>query len=172
MHRWLNLCADRREKGINVDRILNHAFVYVCSLSSSDSSLDEEFIEIAASFLREEEIDVNQVGTDYVPLHAATNPKLVSLLLSDEKINVNQAAECDGSTALCIATANGRTDIVSLLLDKKGIDVNLAMVGNKTPIYLASANGHHEVVSTILRKQGSQVHAEVIECIITYPFSG
>jgi ankyrin repeat protein len=58
-------------------------------------------------------------------------------------VDVN-AKQRGGSTALTIASAKGRSDIVRLLLAAKA-DVSAADDGGKTASMLAVENGHAEV---------------------------
>jgi ankyrin repeat protein len=54
--------------------------------------------------------------------------------------DVNLAA-ADGATPLLIASRNGHTEIVKLLLES-GADVNLAVADGATPLIIASRNGY------------------------------
>jgi ankyrin repeat protein len=64
-----------------------------------------------------------------------------------------------GTTALMVASYQGHTDIVKLLLEK-GVDVNSkATENNITALFPASQNGHTEVVKLLLGK-GADVNAK------------
>jgi ankyrin repeat protein len=52
-----------------------------------------------------------------------------------------------GATPLYIASQNGHSDIVNILI-RNGADINLARNTGATPLYIASQNGHSDVVNT------------------------
>ena len=62
-----------------------------------------------------------------------------------------------GSTALVLASQNGRPMVVDALL-AAGADVNACNAGGDTPLILASLNGHGAIVDALLRA-GANVHA-------------
>ena len=63
-----------------------------------------------------------------------------------------------GLTALMMASTNGRTEVVKLLLDK-GAEVNLKNNYGITALFMASANGHTEIVKLLLDK-GAEVNVK------------
>jgi len=84
------------------------------------------------------------------------NTEAVENLLK-EGADVN-AKNCDGYTALILASSNGRTEIVKLLLEK-GANVNAKDNNGETALHSASENGHTEIVAKLLEK-GADVNAE------------
>ena len=56
-----------------------------------------------------------------------------------------------GLTALMMASANGRKEVVKLLLDK-GADVNVKNIYGITALFMASAHGHTEVAKLLSDK--------------------
>ena len=56
-----------------------------------------------------------------------------------------------GLTALMMASANGRTEIVKLLLDK-GAEVNVKNNYGITALFIASAHGYTEIAKLLLDK--------------------
>ncbi|WP_369409593.1 ankyrin repeat domain-containing protein [Wolbachia endosymbiont of Tribolium confusum] len=56
-----------------------------------------------------------------------------------------------GITALYLASQNGHTEIVELLISTKNADVNIVdKKNNVTPLYLAAQSGHEAVVKLLL----------------------
>ena len=53
-------------------------------------------------------------------------------------------------TALCLASRNGRADVVRVLVEEAGADVNMANGYGKPPLYLASQTGGVDVVRVLL----------------------
>ena len=53
-------------------------------------------------------------------------------------------------TALCLASRNGRADVVRVLVEEAGADVNMANGHGKPPLYLASQIGGVDVVRVLL----------------------
>jgi len=74
------------------------------------------------------------------------------------KLDINVPIGRYGRTPLYMASQNGHSEVVSMLLAKEGVDVNQADNGGFTPLYIASENGHAEVVSMLLAKQGVHVN--------------
>ena len=66
--------------------------------------------------------------------------------------------EDDRWSALMIASHDGHTEVVKLLLDK-GAQVNMQGKDGGSALMIASQNGHTEVVKLLLDK-GAQVDAE------------
>ena len=85
------------------------------------------------------------------------NKKTVGELLEQDGIDVN-AKNSDGYTALILASSNGRTEIVKMLLEKRA-DVNAKDKYNATALIKASSNGHTEIVAKLL-DAGADVNAK------------
>ena len=60
----------------------------------------------------------------------------------------------DGNTPLLIASQNGHSAIVKLLLQSSDIDVNVASKDGITPLIHASENGHTAIVKLLLNTPG------------------
>ena len=56
----------------------------------------------------------------------------------------------DGSSPLYIASQNGHTDIISLLL-KANANLNRQRDDDTSPLYIASQQGHTDIVSLLLK---------------------
>jgi len=65
---------------------------------------------------------------------------------------INCAYDRYGTTALCAASAAGRTAVVKALLSMPDIDFNRG--SEISPLYIASQNGHTEVVKALLAMPG------------------
>ena len=68
------------------------------------------------------------------------------------KSDVNQARTTEGSTPLYVASQNGHTDIVAILLGTPGIHINQHNNINQTPLNIASDNGNTEIVRLLLQQ--------------------
>ena len=69
------------------------------------------------------------------------------LVLGVSGVNVNVFG-IGGETPLTAACANGRSNILSLLLGAEGIDVNLSLMklSGRTPLFTASLHGKAKIV--------------------------
>ncbi len=77
-------------------------------------------------------------------------------------INVNQQKYPDNDTALMIAAGSGWTEVVRLLLNVPGIDVNIENYNAVTVLILAALNGRTEVVRLLLNVPGIDVNKQGI----------
>ena len=64
-----------------------------------------------------------------------------------------------GETPLAIAAISGHLNIVELLLEQEGIDVNADNDNGDTPLHCAAMNGRLEVVELLLKQKGINVNA-------------
>ena len=64
----------------------------------------------------------------------------------------------NGFTPLHVVAEHGHADIVRLLLDKQGIDVNVMDDNNDTPLHVVVQHGHADVVRLLLDRQGINVN--------------
>jgi ankyrin repeat protein len=91
----------------------------------------------------------------------AGHTKVFSALIQSEKIKDEDMLDNSGNPLLALAAENGRTEIVTLLLDHKSSGINNPNAPKKTnghtPLILAAAMGHDEVVGTLLSR-GATVH--------------
>jgi ankyrin repeat protein len=91
------------------------------------------------------------------------------IALFKKKINVNEAL--DGMTALHFAAAQGNTDVIRILLEQQGIDINLVNNEGLTAQLLAERNGHTEAADVIraygiLYRQPSRTPAILIGSMV------
>ena len=104
------------------------------------------------------------------PFHAAAikgNCEVITVLLDHGGVDINQVVgeyheypgstgvitlldHTAGSTALQIASENGRVGVIKLLL-KRGVDVNQVDEGGWTPVSSASVEGHADAVHVLLK---------------------
>ena len=64
-----------------------------------------------------------------------------------------------GNTALIFAAANGHKEVISLLLNKIGIDsINIQGNLGNTALIFAAANGHYDIVKDILKKSKTSLN--------------
>ncbi len=121
-------------------------------ITTSLSGMDKNQEKVPAS---------SQVNAERELIDAASKDDLArfSQLLQTPGINVN-AADSDGKTALFIAAWKGNTEIVRLLLDTPGIDINThrAETGD-TPLIAAAKKGHTEIVRQLPNKPGIEINA-------------
>ena len=78
----------------------------------------------------------------------------VNILLEMRGIDVNQRGGVSGDTALINAASNGKTDIVKLLLNQDGIQVNKGNNNGFTPLYFAVTAHHTNIVQLLLKQEG------------------
>ena len=63
------------------------------------------------------------------------------------------------NTALLKAAADNSKEVVALLLDNPGVDVNVALDTGMTALHFAANEGHLEVVALLLKHPGVHVDA-------------
>ena len=106
-----------------------------------DIAIDNKNLKMVEILCASEKIDVNQVGTDgKTPLWKAAddieNEAIVTVLLANERTNVNKPCEAPGFAGLTvlhrIAGYGVSYPIFLLLLNKDGIDVNATKSNGKT----------------------------------------
>ena len=76
------------------------------------------------------------------------NLNIIRLLVETPNINVN-IVDRNGRTALHLASGNGLTPVVQLLIDA-GADLNKEDDGNRTPLHYASLEGYIEIVQYLI----------------------
>jgi ankyrin repeat protein/Mg2+ and Co2+ transporter CorA len=144
--------------------------------------------EIVEMLLRTDCLIDGQDELGRTPLHwacATGNWRLAQLLLTRPGGSKIDAAEMRGKTALHIATAHDRVDIVQLLLQHEAA-VNACSDGGWTPLHNACERGCAAIVRILLRA-GSHInsqllngvtplhlaaqggHHEVVECLLERP---
>lgn len=71
-------------------------------------------------------------------------------LLSSSLMNINELFNSRGQTALYCAASKGNVDLIHLLLQIDGIDINLRKGKSSTPLHAAGHLGHAQAVAILL----------------------
>ncbi|KAF0704611.1 hypothetical protein As57867_007285, partial [Aphanomyces stellatus] len=82
----------------------------------------------------------------------------VAFLLTRDNIQVNDRSCWYGKSALLYASENGHAEVVRILLDYGGIDINLVSKSGKSALMYASENGHGKVVRMLLDHDGVDIN--------------
>ena len=90
-----------------------------------------------------------------LPQYLTTSIFHRTLNLLFHTINVNEAKTTDECTPLYTATEKGHVDIVKLLLDVPGIDINKKLKGKFSPLMKAKKKKHDEIIQ-LLTDAGAQ----------------
>ncbi len=69
--------------------------------------------------------------------------------ISFSGVSVNKSAD-DGTTPLFVASQEGHTELVSLLIES-GASVNLARDDNASPLFIACHEGHLDVIHILMQ---------------------
>lgn len=67
-----------------------------------------------------------------------------------------------GNSCLSLAAGSGNSDIVCMLLKRRGILVNQANKINSTPLHQAAFNGCGECVKSLLRDSRVDINAKIM----------
>lgn len=117
--------------------------------------------QIVAMLLNATGIDVHPRCNFQSPLRKAVERRripVIKLLLAHPDTRVN-ALE-DGFSCLYVAVRKGYHDVVELLLNATGIDVNIASRGTKeTAMHVAASTGRLSMIKTLLAAPGIKVNA-------------
>ncbi|CAK4087938.1 unnamed protein product [Aphanomyces euteiches] len=104
-------------------------------------------------------LDDNMVDQTFLNEHSALlkaaalgHANVVRYLFAIDGINL-------GETALHFATKKGRLEIVRMLLDHDGIEVNLSNEVNESALHYASSNGYVEIARLLLER-GVHINAQ------------
>ncbi|KAK7402477.1 hypothetical protein QQX98_011778 [Neonectria punicea] len=105
--------------------------------------------------------ELQKLGTESTspgPLYYAVELELAavaSALIKEQSCDVNERSDL-GRSALEVACAKGRTEVVKILLDA---DANVSIAGKDgwPPLHSASRNGHIEVVKLLIEKDASVI---------------
>ena len=159
-HRMLNMC---KKATVADDAVLEgdvkvalEAMVVQCEAKVVEGE-DKLRREAEEKVLREKARVRNEVLYDACKKGALAE---VCTALEVDGVDVNYRCDADkGQTSLIIASRNGHTKVVSLLLQADGILVNLgAKSSNFTALFIASQEGHVDVVRLLLGAEGVEVN--------------
>jgi ankyrin repeat protein len=125
--------------------------------------------KVVKVLLKDCNIDINQPGSEKAetPLMYAiwkNRPDIVKLLVSTGKLDLKAAAlmplASNGSTVLIEACFQGMVELIELLLQQDGIDVNIAKtdVYGTTPLIAACEKGEIGVVKLLLAQKNIDVN--------------
>jgi ankyrin repeat protein len=140
--------------------------------SSNPESTTESFpLHIAAStgfpelfrrVIDSVKVDINAKdawGNCLLTLAAVAGHLSLVKLILDPPYNANMNVETkDCWTALSLAAREGHSEVVKMLLEKDGVDMNKANSRGYTPLSLAARSGHTEIVKLLLEKDGVDVN--------------
>ena len=92
------------------------------------------------------------------------NIELIQNILEFSPVNVNVQYSNGRTTALIVASANGRTEIARMLLERPEILVNLQDEDGETALMRASNNGRTKIVKLLLERPEIDVNLENQRC--------
>lgn len=129
-------------------------------------AMDKNKIEFAEVLIKMKNLKINQECNNQKEtyLHATDDINFVKLLLSREDLDVNQIDRSNAVThysKLQLACIHGNSEMLKLLLERKGLDVNAPCQAlGHTPLILAGMKGHIEVVKLLLSHAYVQKNAK------------
>ena len=109
-------------------------------------------VEIIKELLLDETIDPNHPYEGWTPLSYACllmYIEIVSLLIKDGRVDVNQPC-CRGGTPLMCAAISGSYDVVAILMGDPRVLVNLRDINGNTAFGFATEYGHILVAKLLL----------------------
>jgi hypothetical protein len=86
---------------------------------------------------------------------------VVEMILEVVGINVNVAMR-SGSTPLYVASSNGHSAIVKVLL-KAGGNINQSMTDGQSPLFGAAEGGHNSIITLLLNTGANNINTRVID---------
>ena len=109
--------------------------------------------------------DVNQYSQrDSVALFEAIDNgsiEVVKLLLSHQELDVNAIhPRRYNRTALMLAAASGKIEIVDALLDRSGIKVDFKDLEGNTALSLATIAGHSDIIESLLEHEDLDINSQ------------
>ncbi|KAH9406668.1 hypothetical protein TYRP_013651 [Tyrophagus putrescentiae] len=117
--------------------------------------------EISKLLLTQKAIDINIASSDGSrALHFASSfnrTAIVSLLLGDDRVEVNPQMKANQFSPLHVATVNNHTAVVKLLLASKKVNVNALAKDLSTPLHLAAIFKNLPITKQLLSAGASAV---------------
>ena len=101
----------------------------------------------------------NAGGKDLITASKEGDTKIVQELCQKMISNITNYKEKDGKTALIHACAEGKTDIVDILLKYKA-DPNICSKFKFSPLYAAALNGCTQIVKKLVENQAEVNHQD------------
>ena len=118
-------------------------------------------LEISKLLLTQKAIDINIASSDGSrALHFASSfnrTAIVSLLLGDDRVEVNPQMKANQFSPLHVATVNNHTAVVKLLLASKKVNVNALAKDLSTPLHLAAIFKNLPITKQLLSAGASAV---------------
>lgn len=117
---------------------------------------------VVGALLRAPGVDVNARCNGHTALYAATIKNcsaVVSLLVKFPGVELNAKENHEGETALHLAVEGDNTELLRLLLDAPGLDVNVKNIYGTTALHRAVDRNSTKIVSSLLRTLGINVNA-------------
>jgi ankyrin repeat protein len=125
--------------------------------------------KLAETLLMTHQVDPNAIWMDphsynpdgLTPIMLAAQQghgSVVRLLLGHKSIQLDGTHSC--GTALTLAAANGRRDIVEMLMVDGRVDINQTIEDESTPLHLAASVPHKEVVEALLKSDTIDVNSQ------------
>ena len=134
------------EEGIkDLDQHLKNELLETISLHSSNERF-ESFFENCKSYF--DQSDLKRICCDLC--NSKNSDKLLFFIENNKDFDYN---ECDflGRSALLECSSNGDLEKFNLLMQIKGIDVNIKDLEMNTPLHLASKNGEFKIFSFFIK---------------------
>jgi ankyrin repeat protein len=128
-------------------------------------SVESGFFHLAEHFLQRNDVDVCAASnTGMTPLLLAVKNGLYTLalkILAKNNLQLLNAVDDTGKSALHYAAAKNNQDIVDAMLAKEGVDINLADKSGCTPLIAAINNGNTEIaLKLIARMDAASLNAK------------
>lgn len=98
---------------------------------------------------------LNGQGESPLTLAAAHGHYSLVQYLIGKRVALNHKTE-DGCSALFLASQNGHTEVIKLLMKAKADHLISRETDNASPLWIAAANGHLEVVKLLCKSLSKQ----------------
>ncbi len=155
------------ESGIDINYQDKHGQTVLMSAAGNSDSELISYLSKISDFqpdLQIDEIDPNvqdMRGRNALMIASSkgTYNSVYTLMATYQNLDV-RAVDNYNTTALMLASSEGRQDIVDLLLQHPGVDADKKDTDGYTALMLASINGHTDVISSLLTSGRADVNAD------------